>query len=90
MNADRRKSLDALIAEIEELKGKVEDVKSSLEGSMGEEQEYYDNMPESFQNCEKGERAQAAVSAMESADGSLDDAVTALEAAIASIEEAKE
>lgn len=90
MNAERRKALDVLIANLEAFKGEVEDMKSSLEDPMGEEQEYYDNMPEGIQNGEKGEKAQAAVSAMEAADSSLDEAVTALEAAIDSLGEAKE
>lgn len=90
MNAERRKALDTLISDIQGVVAQIEEFKSSLEDPMGEEQEYYDNMPEGFQNGEKGEKAQAAVSAMEEADGKLDEAVSALEEAISSLEEAKE
>jgi len=39
-----------------------------------EEQEAYDNMPESFQGGEKGEKAQECISAIEDAISSLEDA----------------
>ena len=44
MNSNRRKALQIII-------DKVEELKSELETLMDEEQEYFDNMPESFQRC---------------------------------------
>lgn len=67
MNAERRKALNALIGRIEELVSLRDGIVSDLESIRDEEQEGYDNMPEAFQNGEKGEKAQAAVSAMEDA-----------------------
>lgn len=48
------------------------EARETVEGLRDEEQEFYDNMPEGFQNGEKGEAAQAAVS-------NLEDAIVALE-----------
>lgn len=58
MNAARRKS-------IEKARYLIEQGHGILEDCMNEEQEYYDNMPESLQNSEKGEAASAAVDAMQ-------------------------
>ncbi len=74
MNAARRKSLDAIFAMIEE-------AKSQLETLRDEEQETYDNLPESFQNGEKGEKAQTAIDAMESAISNIEDACNEIETA---------
>jgi len=76
MNNARRKELSALISEIEDVRSRLETVKE-------EEQEAYDNLPESLQDGERGEQMQAAIDAMENADSLLDDL-------IGSIEEAKE
>jgi uncharacterized coiled-coil DUF342 family protein len=65
MNKERRKAIGALLEQIAELQGKADDIKEQLESLKDEEQEYYDNMPESFQNGEKGEAANAAVEALE-------------------------
>lgn len=68
MNAERRKELDRAIAMIEEARSIVEAVKDA-------EQEAFDNMPESFQNGERGEKSQACIDAMDNIDTSLDDAL---------------
>lgn len=73
MNNARRKSLAALAEQIRALAGQIEDIRSELETLRDEEQEYYDNMPESFQGGDKGQAAEAAVSAMEDALGELPD-----------------
>lgn len=65
MNEDRRKTLA-------KLQDRVNEIRSELETVISEEQEYYDNMPESFQSGEKGEKAQAAISAMEDAINELE------------------
>ena len=71
MNKARRKAL-------EEINGKIEDLKSDLEGLRDEEQAYLDNMPESLQQGEKAEMAENAV-------GSMDEAIEALETAGSSV-----
>ena len=59
----------------------LDDVKSQVETLLEEEQEYYDNMPEGFQNADKGEAAQSAISALEDAVSNLEDTVGNLEEA---------
>lgn len=72
MNNQRRKAID-------ELKTKLDEIRMDIETVMNEEQEYYDNMPESFKYGEKGEKAEAAISSMEDAINSIDDTLEGLE-----------
>lgn len=65
MNAARRKAINALLSQVEDLTAQVEALRD-------EEQEYFDNMPESFQGGEKGETAQAAIDALENAFNGLE------------------
>lgn len=67
MNNDRRKQITKALSAFEalDLENKLEDIKSLFEEIRDDEQEYYDNMPESLQGSEKGEKAEAAVSALE-------------------------
>lgn len=51
MNATRRKELNKLIEQLE-------DIKSQIENLQQEEQDAYDNLPESLQDSERGERIQ--------------------------------
>lgn len=71
MNAKRRKELEKVIA-------LIEDAKSQLEILKDEEQEAFDNMPESLQYSEKGEK-------MEEAINYLDDSSNELESVIENI-----
>ncbi len=75
MNAPRRAALNALISKIEEIKSEAETLAS-------EERDYYDNMPESLQQGEKGEAASAAADALESVEGSLQEAIDQISEAI--------
>ena len=50
-----------------------------IESLRDEEQDYFDNMPENFQNGEKGDTAQSAISAMDSAIADIDQAKDALQ-----------
>ncbi|WP_416999392.1 hypothetical protein [Alistipes finegoldii] len=63
MNNTRRKSLRELIEKTEGLKLEIEEIRT-------EEEEYYNNMPEAFQDGEKGDRAQTVIEY-------LDEAITA-------------
>jgi uncharacterized coiled-coil DUF342 family protein len=54
------------------VKETAEEFKTRAEEIRDEEQEYYDNMPESFQNGEKGENAQAVVTELDSAIDALE------------------
>lgn len=72
MNKQRRKVLEEIIEEMDALLTKLEDVKA-------EEEEAYDNMPESFQEGEKGERMQEAIDNMDSAYSGLEEARDSLQ-----------
>ncbi len=52
-----------------------------METLRDEEQDYYDNMPESFQSGEKGDRAQEVIDALDEALDSLDSAADSLDTA---------
>lgn len=71
MNKARRKAIQDVIAKLETLRDEVESL-------LNEEQDYYDNMPESFQNGDKGSAASDAISYMESASGYIDNAIEEL------------
>ena len=58
MNNARRKILDELVEHLEEIKARLEEVRQ-------DEEESYDNLPESFQEGFRGERMQEAISRME-------------------------
>lgn len=74
MNNDRRKRIEALIAKVEEARDAVADI-------LTEEQDYHDNMPESLQNGEKGEKAQEAIDALVEAHQALEEATDRLQGA---------
>lgn len=75
MNKQRRKDLQAAIDSLEEVKAKVVEL-------LAEEQEYYDNMPEAFQEGERGQNSQSAIDALENVEGSIDEAIQSIEEAI--------
>lgn len=80
MNNARRKQIRNLLCDLEDLglEGKLEDLKSGFEGARDEEQEYYDNMPEGLQGSEKGQMAEAAISALDEILSALDEAIGSL------------
>lgn len=75
MNKARRQSLEKARSLVDEAIAIVEEMKD-------EEQDYYDQMPESFQGGEKGESAQTAIDELESAATFLEDAGNAIDSAI--------
>ena len=76
MNKDRRARIQALI-------NKLEDIKEDIDFIIDEEQEYYDNMPESIQAGEKGDKAQEAVDNLDYAYSQIDEVIEYLEGALA-------
>lgn len=74
MNKDRRKQLT-------EIRGRLNEIWDELETIQGEEQDYFDNMPESIQSGERGDAAQEAAEALESAHGCVHDAMSYIEEA---------
>ena len=72
MNKQRRKQIEKAF----ELIGEAEDI---LESAKSEAQDAYDNLPENFQNGERGEEMQGYIDAMEEAYDGLDTACSAIE-----------
>lgn len=71
MNKARR----ARIAAVAEL---IDQARATLEEIAQEEREYYDNMPESLQDGDKGTRAAEVADALEEAVSTLEDVVSNL------------
>lgn len=67
MNKARRKR-------IQELKDKLLDLLTTIEEIKDEEQEAYDNLPESFQDGDKGTKMTEAIDNLDSAFSSLEEA----------------
>lgn len=74
MNNTRRKSLRELIE-------KTEGIKQGIEELRTEEEEYYNNMPESFQDGEKGDRAQTVIEYLDEAMTAAGDVIENLTSA---------
>lgn len=66
-------------AKLKEVTGKLDDAKSVAEGMRDEEEEKYDNLTEGLQQSERGQ-------AIEAAKEALDNAATAFESAVSSLE----
>lgn len=75
MNRERRKNIQSIINQLQELAGAIEEIQY-------EEEEYRDNIPENLQSSERYEAAEEAVS-------NLEEAISTLEESIACLEEAK-
>ena len=86
MNKDRRNDIARVQDTIMEIAALLDGVRDDTEAIRDEEQDYYDNMPESFQQGEKGEVAEAAISALDDALSALNDFDT--DSIVAMLEEA--
>ena len=90
MNAERRKAL-AKVAELTaQARVAIDEALGIVNDAKDEEQEYYDNMPESLQSGEKGERANEAVSQLEEAASRLEEALSGLDEVDSNVEMASE
>lgn len=80
MNAQRRKELARIAKRIDaELRALIEEIQSDIDTVKDEEQDAFDNLPESFQEGEKGERAQEALDALQGAYDECETAAYALD-----------
>ena len=71
MNKARRKNIQDVV-------GQLEDLKSTLEDLQGEEEEYRDNIPENLQGSERYEKADEACDTLSGAVDGLEDIITSL------------
>ena len=74
MNNTRRKHL-------RDLSEKTEGIKSEIEEIRTEEEEYYNNMPEAFQDGDKGDRAQTVIEYLDEAMTAAGDVIENLTSA---------
>lgn len=65
MNKQRRTKLAELRDRMSELQGEASNLMTDIQDVLNEEQDYLDNMPESLQEGDKGQKAQAAIDLME-------------------------
>ncbi|MFA6231001.1 MAG: hypothetical protein WC617_12645 [Rhodanobacter sp.] len=65
MNKKRRKQLEVLKDRIDQLLLLAEEIRAEAEGIRDAEQDYRGSMPESIANSDKGERADAAIEALD-------------------------
>jgi hypothetical protein len=72
MNAERRKQIAKLSSQLDGVIRQIEEIQS-------EEQDAYDNLPDSFQSGEQGDASQEAIQTLESAIATLNDAQSELE-----------
>ena len=77
MNKERRAAIKRLVEEFDLAinVGRLKEIKEGLETLRDEEQEYYDNMPEGLQGGDKGQAAEAAVSALEAVVDEIDNII---------------
>lgn len=66
MNNDRRKIIRKIIATLNKVKSDIETVGE-------EERDYFDNMPENFQDSERGDKADEAATELEDLASEFDD-----------------
>lgn len=73
MNKQRRAALKAILPQLEELKTMIENVTGDLGAIRDEEQEAFDNMPESLQDSDRGQTMQEYIDTMEGVLDALGD-----------------
>lgn len=88
-NGAHREAKTAFVVDAKESLSRADEV-SRLEELASEEEEKYDNMPESLQSGEKGEALQEAQERLETAASELGDAVQSVETALNDIDNAED
>lgn len=68
MNKDRRKQLDEALKLLDEADALAQQAFEIVEAVRDEEEEAYDNLPESLQQGERGENMQSAICSLENID----------------------
>lgn len=61
MNKERRKNIEILQGKIQEVLGYIDEIKCEIEELRDEEQDAYDNLPDSIREGEKGDIMQDAI-----------------------------
>lgn len=67
MNKARRDEIAGAIVQLEAIREQAYALAEEIARIRDEEQDYFDNMPEAFQNAERGDLAQEAIDALDNA-----------------------
>lgn len=86
MNTDRRRRIDEAKTLLEAID--LEPIMNLIDAIREEEQEAYDNLPESFQDGDRGQAMQEAIEHLESAFSGVEDAVAQIEEAVSQLGDA--
>lgn len=73
MNKQRRNLIGQAESKLSELEDLLSSIKEIIESARDEEQEYFDNMPESLQDADRGQTAQEAIDHLSEAYDSLEE-----------------
>ena len=73
MNKQRRTEINALGKLLLDVEGQLTAIREAAESLRDEEQDYLDNMPENFQEGEKGQAAEEVISWMDEVVSALED-----------------
>lgn len=90
MNKARRKELNILADRLNSIQDDLTDISAAIQVLENEEQEAYDNMPDSMKNSERGDAAQEAINNMDSGSSCAESAVGILQTILDLIEGVKE
>lgn len=72
MNNTRRKTIKGIITKLEELESLKAEIQEELQGVLDEEQEAFDNLPESLQDSDRGEQMQECIDTLQQICDDLD------------------
>ncbi len=72
MNAEQRKRLSQILEKLNDCMSEIEEIRD-------EEEEKYDNLPDSLRDGEKGDRFQENIGYLEDADSYISDCIDALD-----------
>ena len=72
MNANRRRSISKVIEKLEQMDALKAELIEMIEEIKNDEEEAYENLPESLQETDRGEAMQEAIDNLDNAQGDLD------------------
>ena len=87
MNNARRTALNRIKGRLDDIRIELEEQKDLLDNVHEEEQEAFDNLPESLQESERGGTMQEALDSLEEILENLDSCASEIEDAVSTIEE---
>lgn len=90
MNKATRKQIEDIVSQLEELRGKLGDLKDEVANIQSEEQEKFDNMPEGLQQGDGGQAIEAAANSLSECESEFDNMDSEFETVINALNTAAE